>query len=175
MPQRFRRTKTPSVYVAHAPSCPAYSADGPRCRCNPSYRGRRRHPVTGKPISQKATKNRSEVLSWLADAELAADLESSRPRPGATLETLGDEWLDGVESGVIGRRRGKGKPYSPTTIAGYRRSWEHVLKPEFGPMVAEETSEVEWQMWVDQLSREGLSRSRIANHVAVASSISPGH
>ena len=38
-------------------------------------------------------------------------------------------------------------------------------------MVAEEISEVEWQMWVDQLSREGLSRSRIANHVAVASSI----
>ena len=36
-------------------------------------------------------------------------------------------------------------------------------------MVAEEISEVEWQMWVDQLSREGLSRSRIANHVAVAS------
>jgi integrase len=171
MPQRFRRTKTPSVYVAHAPSCPAYGADGPRCRCNPSYRGRRRHPVTGKPIWQKATKNRAEVLSWLADAELAADLGSSRPRPGATLETLGDEWLDGVESGVIGRRRGKGKPYSPTTIAGYRRSWEHVLKPEFGPMVAEEINEVEWQMWVDQLSREGLSRSRIANHVAVASSI----
>src|SRR3954467_2509275 len=70
--------------------------------------------------------------------------------------------LDGVESGANGRRRGKGKPYSPTPIAGYRRSWEHVLKPEFGPMVAEETSEVEWQMWVDQLSREGLSRSRIA-------------
>ena len=38
-------------------------------------------------------------------------------------------------------------------------------------MVAEEISEIEWQMWVDQLSREGLSRSRIANHVAVASSI----
>ena len=84
---------------------------------------------------------------------------------------LGDEWLDGVESGVIGRRRGKGKPYSETTIANYRRSWLHVLRPEFGPMVAEEISEVEWQMWVDQLSREGLSRSRIANHVAVASSI----
>jgi hypothetical protein len=26
-------------------------------------------------------------------------------------------------------------------------------------MVAEEISEVEWQMWVDQLSREGPSRS----------------
>ena len=38
-------------------------------------------------------------------------------------------------------------------------------------MVAEEITEVDWQMWVDQLSREGLSRSRIANHVSVASSI----
>jgi hypothetical protein len=54
---------------------------------------------------------------------------------------------------------------------GCRRSWRHFVRPEFGPMVAEEISEIEWQMWVDQLSREGLSRSRIANHVAVASSI----
>lgn len=38
-------------------------------------------------------------------------------------------------------------------------------------MVAEEICEVEWQMWVDQLSSEGLSRSRIASHVAVASAI----
>jgi hypothetical protein len=38
-------------------------------------------------------------------------------------------------------------------------------------MVAEEISEVEWQMSVVRLSREGLSRSRIANHVSVASSI----
>ena len=72
---------------------------------------------------------------------------------------------------MIGRRHGKGKPYSETTIANYRRSWENVLRPEFGPMVAEEINEVEWEMWVDQLSRQGLSRSRIANHVAVASSI----
>jgi integrase len=167
----WRKTTRPAVYVLHSLKCPASAEDGPRCRCNPSYRGRRRHPVTGKPIWQKATKNRAEVLSWLADVELAAELEASRPHARASFEVLGDEWLDGVESGVIGRRRGRGKPYSPTTIANYRRSWEHVLKPEFGPMVAEEISEVEWQMWVDQLSREGLSRSRIANHVAVASAI----
>ena len=29
----------------------------------------------------------------------------------------------------------------------------------------------EWQTWVDRLSREGLSRSRIANHLAVARAI----
>jgi hypothetical protein len=33
----------------------------------------------------------------------------SAPRP--TFGALGDEWLDGVERGRIGRRRGRGKPY----------------------------------------------------------------
>ena len=33
-------------------------------------------------------------------------------------------------------------------------------------MVADEISELEWQMWVDRLSREGLSRSRIAGHAS---------
>ena len=169
--QTWRSTKRPGVYIAHQTKCPATADPAARCRCKPSYRGRRRHPVTGKPIWQKATKDRAEVLTWLADAELAAELAETEPHARASLDVLGDEWLDGVESGVIGRRRGKGKPYSETTIANYRRSWQHVLRPEFGPMVAEEISEVEWQMWVDQFSREGLSRSRIANHVAVASSI----
>jgi len=167
----WRKTHRPAVYVLHSLKCPASADDSARCRCNPSYRGRRRHPVTGKPLWQKATKNRAEVLTWLADAELAAELESSRPRAGATLDLLGDEWMDGVENGTIGRRRGKGKAYSDSTIAGYRRSWRHFVRPEFGPMVAEEITEVEWQMWVDQLSREGLSRSRIANHVSLVSSI----
>ena len=167
----WRKTSRPAVYISHQTKCPAYEDGEARCRCKPSYRGRRRHPVMGKPIWQPATKNRAEVLTWLADAELAAELESSKPHARSSFETLGDAWLDGVESGVIARRRGRGKPYSETTIANYRRSWQHILRPEFGPMVAEEISEVEWQMWVDQLSREGLSRSRIANHVAVASSI----
>jgi hypothetical protein len=38
-------------------------------------------------------------------------------------------------------------------------------------MPADEIGGVEWQMWVDYLSREGLSRSRITTHVAVASAI----
>ena len=38
-------------------------------------------------------------------------------------------------------------------------------------MPADDIGEVEWQMWVDYLSREGLSRSRITTHVAVASAI----
>ena len=85
--------------------------------------------------------------------------------------SLGDEWLAGVEAQRIGRRRGRGKSYSSTTIADYRRSYRNVLRPEFGSLVAEEIDERLWQKWVDQRSSEGLSRSRISGHLAVASAI----
>jgi hypothetical protein len=38
-------------------------------------------------------------------------------------------------------------------------------------MSADDIGELEWQMWCDCLSREGLSRSRISTLVAVASAI----
>jgi integrase len=117
------------------------------------------------------TKDRNEVLSWLAANDKAAAFvreQASKTRP---FEELGREWLAGVEAGRISRRRGRGQPYSDTTIADYRRSYRNVLEPVFGPMVADEIGEVEWQMFVDRLASEGLSRSRIASHVAVASAI----
>ncbi len=77
----------------------------------------------------------------------------------------------GVQSGRVGRRRGCGKPYSETTIDGYRRSYRYSLRPQFGAQIAEHISEFEWQAWIDALSLRGLSRSRIAGHVAVASAI----
>lgn len=94
--------------------------------------------------------------------------QAAKARP---FEELGREWLAGVEAGRISRRRGRGQPYSETTIADYRRSYRNALEPEFGAMVADGIGEIEWQMWVDRLSSEGLSRSRIASHVAVASAI----
>jgi hypothetical protein len=117
------------------------------------------------------TKDRNEVLSWLGANDKAAAFvreQASKTRP---FEELGREWLAGVEAGRISRRRGRGQPYSDTTIADYRRSYRNVLEPVFGPMVADEIGEVEWQMFVDRLASEGLSRSRIASHVAVASAI----
>ena len=79
-------------------------------------------------------------------------------------------WLDGVHAGAVGRRRGKkGTGYSPTTLEGYELSLQYVLTPEFGVRPAGEIDDREWQTWVDRLSREGLSRSRIANHLAMGS------
>jgi integrase len=85
---------------------------------------------------------------------------------------LAREWWAGVESGSIGRRKGrKGEGYSDTTLAGYRRSLFLTLLPEFEHEPAVELDERHWQAWVDRQSRAGLSRSRIANHLAVISAI----
>ena len=71
-----------------------------------------------------------------------------------------------MHTGAVGRRRGKrGTGYSPTTLEGYARSLRYALLPEFGARPASEIDDREWQTWVDRLSREGLSRSRIANHL----------
>ena len=49
--------------------------------------------------------------------------------------------------------------------------WKPILIPEFGPGVAQEVTELEWQTWVDGLRDAGLSRSRIANLLAPAGAI----
>jgi hypothetical protein len=120
-----------------------------------------------KPV----TKDRSEVPSWLAAARSGAAHLKEQAAAGRTFESLGDEWLAGVEAGTIGRRKGRSKPYSETTLANYARAYRNFLLLEFDPMPAEEIGELEWQMWCDRLSREGLSRSRISTLVAVASAI----
>jgi integrase len=116
--------------------------------------------------------DRAEVLSWLAATVKGQDAVMETEAAGPTFGELADEWLDGVHSGAVGRRRGrKGSGYSRTTLEGYERSLRYVLTPEFGARPAAEIDDREWQTWVDRLSREGLSRSRIANHLAVARAI----
>jgi hypothetical protein len=167
----WRSTRTPGIYVAHSRSCPADSDREARCRCKPSWRGRRRDPVSGKPTWSKTVKDRGEVLVWLGAMAAGADHLAELDARGPTLGSLGDEWLDGVERGLIGRRRGRGKPYSETMIASMRRRWEHKVRPEFGDRFASELTEMDWQRWIDQLTRQGLSRSSIAQLVSLASGI----
>lgn len=58
-----------------------------------------------------------------------------------------------------------------TTIASMRRRWEYKVRPEFGDRFAGELTEMDWQRWIDQLTRQGLSRSSIAQLVSLASGI----
>src|SRR4051812_4168158 len=99
---KFRRTRTPGVYVSHSTRCPAFEDPAARCRCAPSWRGRRRNPLTGKPEWQRpVVKNRGEVLSWLGAARTGGDHLAELAARGPTFELLGDQWLDGVEQGHI--------------------------------------------------------------------------
>src|SRR4051794_16586333 len=137
----WRKTRTPGVYVAHSKRCPAYDDPNARCRCTPSWRGRRRHPLTGEPEWQRpVVKNRAEVLSWLSltrDKEQLAQLAARGP----LFEELASQWLDGVEQGRIGRRRGRGKPYAETAIAAMRRSLLNHVFPLFGAQYAAKITE----------------------------------
>lgn len=81
-----------------------------RCRCKPSWRGRRRDPVPGKTVWSQARKDRGEVVVWLGSASKGADHLAELAARGPTFSSVGDEWLDGVRRGRIGRRRGRGKP-----------------------------------------------------------------
>ncbi len=155
-------TRTPGVYVRHQAGCPA--ATGSRCRCNPSYRARRRD-LGWSPTFR----SREQAAEWKSSAAARAE------RPAKAQVSFGEMarlWWTGVSTGAISKRRGrKGDGYSPTTLAGYQRSLFRTLLPAFGGEDAGALDEGRWQQWVDGLALEGLSRSRIANHLAVASAI----
>ena len=169
----YRKTKTPGVYVRHQNACPAAAKGmGERCRCTPSYRGHRWDSSTTSMAWSPTFTERAEVLTWLAANDKGQAAVEAVIAAGPTFSALAAEWLDGVRSGSIGRRRGKRSTgYSDTTMAGYVRSLRYVLEPEFGALAAGSIEPREWQIWVDRLSREGLSRSRLANHLAVARAI----
>jgi integrase len=168
----YRKTRTTGVYIRHQARCPAADRETARCRCSPSYRGHRWDSVARKMVWSDTYRERAEVLNWLAAENKGGQAVHERADAGLTFADVATEWLAGVRSGVIGRRKGrKGVGYSETTLQGYERSLRYVLLPEFGPRAASEIDEGEWQSWVDRLSREGLSRSRIANHLAVARAV----
>jgi integrase len=117
-------------------------------------------------------RRRAEVLTWLVAAAKADAAVREEEDRGPTFGELAQRWWTGVADGTIGKRKGRGgSGYSPTTLKGYERTLRKRLIPEFGGRHAAEITEVDWQLWVDRLSAEGLSRSRIANQVSVVSAI----
>jgi hypothetical protein len=152
----WRKTSIPNVYVAHQRRCAAFADASARCSCRPSWRGRRWSPINHRSEWQKpVTKDRGEVLAWLGARDKGADRLREHASAGRTFESIGDEWIAGVVAGRIGRRKGRGKPYTATTVWDYARSYHNFPRPEFGPFAADDINEIEWQMWVDRLESGG--------------------
>jgi integrase len=161
----FRKTKTPGVFIRHQKACPAAEKDGPRCRCTPSYRGRRRDLGWSPTFATKP-----EAETWKAQGAKSAPDQPARKADGPKLKLLAAEWLAGAEAGTIAKRRGR-DAYSDTTLIDYRNSLTNYVLPKWGERAAGTVETHEWQAWVDGLSREGLSRSRIVTHLAVVRAI----
>lgn len=168
----YRGRSDPGIYVRHRKGCPA--GDGLRCRCKPSYRARRADLGWSPSFA-----SRDAAAAWKASARAGAETVAQRKAAGPTFGALAIEWWSGVQSGAIGKRKGTAG-YSATTLAGYERSLRYLLAPlafgERGPSDFENRPAADldaehWQRWVDSLARKGLSRSRIANHLAVVSAI----
>ena len=174
----WQPTNRKGLYVRHAKRC--RSRQGRRCTCEPSYRGKRRSPVTRKPECSRTSKHRSAIVTWLEGGQKATEAVQQRQAAGPTFGDLARRWRDGVDNGSIGKRRGRGR-YSPTTWRRYGHSLDYTLLPErsdefplgegFGDRLAAEIEDFEWQLFVDRCARRGLKRSTINNHLAVVNAI----
>ena len=87
--------------MRHAKRCGA--RQGRRCSCEPSYRGKRRSPVTGQPEYSPTSKQRSEILTWLEGGHKASEAVRERRAAGPTFGELARRWRAGVENGSIAK------------------------------------------------------------------------
>ena len=175
----YRKTRTTGLYIRHNASCPAYEDERRRCRCEPSYRVRRR--IDGKPRWSPVFKDRASALSWDGHEAKAERAVRVVRRQGPTFGEVAEEWWALVDAGSYARRRGRSKQLSETTIADYRRILfavgkrarrydEHgsiALIERCGPLPIAELNDAFWQSLIDELVSRGASYSRIATYLAV--------
>ncbi len=179
MASKYRTTRNPGLYVAHSMGCPAYEDDQRRCRCEASYRTRRR--IDGKSQWSPVFKDRASALSWDGHEAKAGQAVRSVRRAGPTFEEIATQCWALVEAGTYARRRGRAKRLGETTIADYRgvlygsRTSRRgtcdadavALVDRCGRRPIADLDEAYWQSLVDELVASGKSYSRIATYIAV--------
>lgn len=179
MANEYRKTRTTGLYVRHSRACPAREDDQRRCRCEPSYRTRRR--ISGAPRWSPVFKDRASAVSWDGQEAKSERAMKTVHREGPTFGEVAREWWELVEAGTYARRRGRAKKLAVSTIADYRGV---LFAPTEERMPARNTNTVAlldrcgarpivllddayWQSFVDELVRTGKSYSRIATYLAV--------
>jgi integrase len=175
----YRSTRTSGLFVRHSRSCPAYEDDRRGCRCEPSYRTRRR--IDGKARWSPVFKDRASAVSWDGHEAKAEKAVRAVRRAGPTFGDVAREWWALVEAGTYARRRGRGKQLSGTTVADYRAvllgaaqprekskdARSLVLMDRCGHQPITALDDAYWQSLVDELVSDGKSYSRIATYLAV--------
>lgn len=143
--------------VRHAAGCPKNETSG-RCRCRPSVRVRYRDEH-GSPRWSKTFHSVDEARGWQADQRRALTPEALARR-AVPFRELADQWHAAALSGEVGQRRTR-KPYAHRTLVGYRNDLNKFILPDMGDRDARKLTAVDWQIWLDGLRRQGMSRNTI--------------
>jgi integrase len=174
MSDEYRKTRTTGLYVRHSRSCPAYDDDLRRCRCEPSYRTRRR--INGRSHWSPVFKDRASALNWDGHEVKAAAAGGVDRRRGPTFGAVAMEWWALVEAGTYARRVGRAKKLAESTKNDYRlvlfgtengTDSRATLIARCGPRPLAALDDAYWQSFVDELARSGKSYSRISTYLAV--------
>lgn len=154
----YRRDRTPGVYVRHEQGCPAENADGPRCKCDPSYRGKTRSHGWSRTF-----KERTEAEGWKLDVKrglVPLPVKDAQPVEGLTFRAIAEQWWQAVENSEIGTRRSR-RPYSPNTLHMYRIHLDAHSLPVMGGRLAADLDLTDWQKFTDGLHAKGLKSTSI--------------
>ena len=146
------------IRARHARSC--QSRDGGRCNCTPSYQAQAYDGRTGRQV-WRTFPTLSAAKLWRQDAQVALRRGTMRPPTAMTIVEAADVLIAGAHDGSILDRGGK--PYKPSTARGYEQLLRAYVVPALGGWKLSQVQRRDVQDFVDDLRKEGLSASTIAN------------
>lgn len=123
------------------------------------YRGVLNTKATGKVNGPWCTA-RAEAKAWRVKAMAEAQAGKLRRGDGTTLRAAWEQFIAGAEAGTITDRTGK--PYSPSTLDGYKRAWNRI-DPELGAHRLDRIKRKNIQDIVDRWRDDGLKPATVRN------------
>lgn len=133
-----------------------------QCRCRAGWEASVWSDRDGRKL-RKTFRTLAEARSWRVDAKRALDHGTLRASRQLTLRGAAEEWLDGIESGIIRNR--SGQRFKPSTVRGYRQALEDSILPEIGGEKLAAVTTDDLQFLVDRWQAESLLASTIGNRI----------
>jgi integrase len=147
------------IRTRHARSCQSHD-DGGRCNCTPSYQAQAYDARTGRQVWRTFPTLAAAKL-WRQDAQVALRRGTMRPPTTKTIAEAAEALIAGAHDGTILDRGGK--PYKPSTARGYEQLLHSYVVPALGGWKLSQVQRRDVQDFVDDLRKQGLSASTIAN------------
>ena len=133
---------------------------GRGCNCTPTYQAQAYDARTGRQV-WRTFPTRSAAKLWRQDAQVALRRGTMRPPTAKTIAEAAEVLIAGAHDGTILDRGGK--PYKPSTARGYEQLLRAYVVPALGGWKLSQVQRRDVQDFVDDLRKQGLSASTIAN------------